>query len=148
MELTLTNDNDLQLQALTKHIRKETFPHDVLIKQLMAVRKQVFITCLEELRIVKENIQKHFHFRKNLRPNHPDMATSYSNIGKIHYHMGEYTKALQISESDLSPDHLNLAWFLNNIGMLYEKMNGYLKARSFYEHAVSIGQRSVTCKSS
>ncbi|CAF4329418.1 unnamed protein product, partial [Rotaria magnacalcarata] len=37
----------------------------------------------------------------SLPPNHPDLATSYSNIGGVYDSMGEYSKALSYLEKSL-----------------------------------------------
>ncbi|CAF4347425.1 unnamed protein product, partial [Rotaria sordida] len=35
---------------------------------------------------------------KALPPNHPDLATSYNNIGYVYEDMGDYSKALEFYE--------------------------------------------------
>ena len=54
--------------------------------------------------------RKHFHhYEKDhwkssqiaLPPNHPDLATSYNNIGLVYDRMGEYEKALASYERSL-----------------------------------------------
>ncbi|CAF4317802.1 unnamed protein product, partial [Rotaria sordida] len=57
-----------------------------------------------------------------LPPNHPDLATSYSNIGIVYDKMGEYSKALSLYErafdidkKALPPNHPDLASDYNNI---------------------------------
>ena len=39
--------------------------------------------------------------KKTLSGNHPDLATSYNNIGLVYDHMGEYSKALSSHETAL-----------------------------------------------
>ncbi|CAF1555322.1 unnamed protein product, partial [Adineta steineri] len=41
------------------------------------------------------------------------------------------------------PNHPDLAKSYNNIGTIYEDMNNYSKARTFYKHAIQIGQQSL-----
>ncbi|CAF4343205.1 unnamed protein product, partial [Rotaria sordida] len=58
-----------------------------------------------------------------LPPNHPDLATSYNNIGTVYYSMGEYSKALssyerslEIGKIALPSNHPDLATSYCNIG--------------------------------
>jgi tetratricopeptide (TPR) repeat protein len=46
---------------------------------------------------------KDLEIRKKILPaNHPDLATSYNNIGAVNYHMGDYSKALSYYERALN----------------------------------------------
>jgi Tfp pilus assembly protein PilF len=90
-------------------------------------------------------------WQKTLPPNHPDLATSYSNIGSAYGNMREYPKALSyyektlgIYEKTLPANHPDLATSYNNIGEVYDHMGEYSKARSYYERALDIWQRSLT----
>ena len=53
---------------------------------------------------------------------HPDLATSYNNIGVVYYHKGDYEsaldyfqKALAIREKVLGVDHPRTIYVRNNI---------------------------------
>ncbi|CAF5132424.1 unnamed protein product, partial [Rotaria magnacalcarata] len=49
-----------------------------------------------------EFYEKHLEITKIfLPPNHPDLATSYNNIGGVYDSMGEYSKALEFYEKSL-----------------------------------------------
>ncbi|KKM70124.1 hypothetical protein LCGC14_1443890 [marine sediment metagenome] len=57
---------------------------------------------------------------------HPDVATSLSNLAALHYKQGQYAKAeplykrsLAIYEKVLGPDHPNVATILGSIAKLY-----------------------------
>ncbi|CAF5065077.1 unnamed protein product, partial [Rotaria sp. Silwood1] len=57
-----------------------------------------------------------------LPPNHPDLATSYLNIGTAYGNMGEYSKALshfeeaqEIWKKSFPPNHPHIATVKNNI---------------------------------
>ncbi|CAF4316735.1 unnamed protein product, partial [Rotaria sordida] len=63
--------------------------------------------------------------KKALPPNHPDLATSYNNIGGVYKNMGDYSKALEfyerslkIKEKALPPNHPDLASSYNNMGLV------------------------------
>ncbi|CAF1532224.1 unnamed protein product [Rotaria sordida] len=80
-----------------------------------------------------------------LPPNHPDLATSYNNIGMVYNKMGEHSKALSLYERSLEirkialpPNHPDLAGPYNNIGMVYNRMGEYSKALSSYERSLEI----------
>jgi tetratricopeptide (TPR) repeat protein len=88
--------------------------------------------------------------QNTLSPNHPDLASSYNNIGLVYDNMGEYSKALsyyekalEIKEKTLPPNHPSLATSYNNIGLVYKKMGEYSKALSHYEKALEIKQKTL-----
>ncbi|CAF4201813.1 unnamed protein product [Rotaria sordida] len=89
---------------------------------------------------------KNLEFKqKTLPPNHPNLATSYNNIGLVYYNMGEYSKALssherslEIQKTALPPNHPDLASSYNNIGLVYYNMGEYSKALSSYERSLEI----------
>ena len=73
------------------------------------------------------NIRKHFLSyekaleirQQSLPSNHPDLASSYNNIGIVYDSMGEYSKALssyekalEIRQQSLPPNHPDLAGIL------------------------------------
>ncbi|CAF4153957.1 unnamed protein product [Rotaria sordida] len=80
-----------------------------------------------------------------LPPNHPDLATSYDNIGLVYDSTGEYSKALLSYERSLGtrkialpPNHPDLAVSYNNIGNVYGNMGDYSKALSSLERSLQI----------
>ena len=91
-----------------------------------------------------------------LPPNHPDLATSYNNIGLVYDSMGEYEKALSYYEKDhwkssqiaLPPNHPDLATSYNNIGLVYASMGEYEKALASYERPLEIKPNSSPSESS
>ncbi|CAF1484811.1 unnamed protein product [Rotaria magnacalcarata] len=77
-----------------------------------------------------------------LPPNHPDLATSYSNIGAVYAGMGEYTKALKsyerllaISKIVLPLNHPDIARHYNNFGVVHDHMDEYSKALVYHQNA-------------
>jgi tetratricopeptide (TPR) repeat protein len=88
--------------------------------------------------------------QKTLPANHPDLATSYNNIGVVYKNMGEYSKALsyyekalEIQQKSLPVNHPDLATSYNNIGRVYDNMGEYSKALSSHERALEIRQKSL-----
>ena len=64
--------------------------------------------------------------QQSLPTNHPDLASSYNNIGNVYDNMGEYSKALlsyekalAIQQQSLPTNHPDLAYSYNNIGNVY-----------------------------
>ena len=89
--------------------------------------KRVLLILYHQLAGVKEDQGEYqealeFHqkcldiYLKSLPPNHPNLATSYNNIGLVHDKMGEYSKALEFHQKcldiylkSLPPNHPDLA---------------------------------------
>ncbi|CAF4214545.1 unnamed protein product, partial [Adineta steineri] len=92
-----------------------------------------------------------FEIREKTLPlNHPDMATSYNNIGLGYQNIGEYSKALsfceqavEIRQKTLPSNHPDLAISYNNIGLVYTSMEEYSKALSYYEKALAIFENNL-----
>jgi preprotein translocase subunit SecA/nephrocystin-3 len=66
---------------------------------------------------------------KVLTPDHPDLATSYNNVGGSYGDLGNHKKelehtlkALEIWEKVLPSDHPDLATSYSNLGCIYGKM--------------------------
>jgi tetratricopeptide (TPR) repeat protein len=82
--------------------------------------------------------------------NHPNLASSYNNIGEAYRNMGEYSKtlsyyekALEIYQRTLPTNHPFLATSYNNIGEAYRNMGEYSKTLSYYEKALEIYQKTL-----
>ena len=80
-----------------------------------------------------------------LGQNHPDIATSYNNIGNVYFYKGDYDRALEyylkavkIKESVLGGNHPDTAMSFYNIGMIYSAKGDYDKALEYYLKAVKI----------
>ena len=66
---------------------------------------------------------------------HPDIATSFNNIGEVYMEQGDsnkalvyYFKALSIKKKVLGINHPEIANTLNNIGLAYKKLGNYANA--------------------
>ena len=89
-------------------------------------------------------------FQRTLPPNHILLATSYNNIGEVHYKMVEYFKALsfyekafKIYQKTLPPNHPVLGICYNNIGLAYKNIREYSKALSFFEIVLVTRQKTL-----
>ena len=94
--------------------------------------------------------KSHEIYVKSLPPNHPDLATSYNNIGLVYSDMGQYSKALEYYEKDLEitrkslpPNHPSLATSYSNIGQVYSDMGEYSKALEYHEKSMEIQRKSL-----
>ena len=64
----------------------------------------------------------------SLPKNHPDIVTSFDNIGGVYYDKNEndnaleyYLKSLEILNSSLPSNHPDFAYSYSNIGLIYKK---------------------------
>src|SRR6266540_1361204 len=87
---------------------------------------------------------------KALRPDHPHVAGSLSNLANIYYFRGDFAKAeplyeraLAIREKTLGPDHPDVAASLNNLANIYNRKGDFEKAESFYQRALAIWEKAL-----
>ncbi|CAF1475081.1 unnamed protein product [Adineta steineri] len=141
VNLTLTNDNDQDLRALTDRTRQETFPDEegwyrlgqLLIKMGQFTKAQEIYQVLLHQAI-----------------NESDKANIYYQLGRIKYFQGQYQealsfyeKALAIRELSLPSNHPDLGGSYNNIGLVYGGMGDYPKSLLSHEKALAIQQQSL-----
>jgi tetratricopeptide (TPR) repeat protein len=87
---------------------------------------------------------------KTLGDEHPDMVTSYNNIGSIWYNKGEYDKSLvyyekclKIRLKTLGDEHPDVARSYNNIGVIWKNKSEYDKALEYYEKCLKIQLKTL-----
>ena len=85
---------------------------------------------------------------KVLDKEHPDIATSYNNIGSVYDDKGDYDKALEyyfkaleIREKVLGKEHPDIATLYNNIGFVYGTKGDYDKALEYHLKALAIKEK-------
>jgi tetratricopeptide (TPR) repeat protein len=78
-------------------------------------------------------------------PDHPSVATSYSNIGLTYDSKGEYDKALEYYQKSLAirlkklgPDHPSVATSYNNIGNVYDYKGEYDQSLELHRKSLAI----------
>jgi tetratricopeptide (TPR) repeat protein len=140
VDLTLTNDNDRDLRALTDRMEEELKGStgwdrlgSLLIKMKQSEKaKQVYEILLQQTTDQRER------------------ATFYNHLGLAKYNQGEYKEALALYEKSLAikqqslpPNHPDLASSYGNIGLVYDNMGDYSKALSSYEKTLAIQQQSL-----
>ena len=76
---------------------------------------------------------------------HPDVATSYNNIGYVYSARGDYSRALEMYERSLEilksvygEHYPDVAASYNNIGFVYDARGDYSRALEMYERSLEI----------
>ncbi len=73
--------------------------------------------------------QKALDIRQSLPPNHPDLASSYNNIGLVYEHIRNhstarslYRRAVNIGQESLPANHPTLQTFKSNLKRIRNKL--------------------------
>ena len=76
---------------------------------------------------------------------HPDVATSYNNIGYVYSSQGNYNdalkyyqKALEILLKFYGESHPHVATYYNNIGAVLDSQGNYNEALNYYQKALEV----------
>src|SRR5688572_4187794 len=82
-----------------------------------------------------------------LGPDHPDVATTLSDLGSVLHALGDLDmarahleRALRIRERALGPDHPDVATTLSNLGSVLRALGDLDMARAHLERALRIGE--------
>jgi tetratricopeptide (TPR) repeat protein len=140
VELTLTSDNDPQLQDLTESMRDITdgptgwFRLGRLMMKVAQFNKaqQVFEKILEQTTDEKQEGEIYYC-----------LGWIKKDQGKYTEAMKYYEKSLKIRQKTLPADHPHLTTSYNNIGSVYHYMGEYSKALSYYEKVLEIQQKTL-----
>ncbi|CAF1417920.1 unnamed protein product [Adineta ricciae] len=134
--LTLTGDNDKELNALTEQVRA-----DIPIGTNGWHRLGFVLMQLHQNEMAEEIYKMLLGERKT----HDEKALIYNILGSIKKNQGEtegaieyYEKSIAISQQSLPPFNPYLASSYNNISSEYARMNLYPKALSYCEKALAI----------
>jgi len=89
-------------------------------------------------------------YEQELRPQHPNIASSLDNLAELYREQGKYAeaeplyqRALSIREQELGASHPHTATSLNNLALLYDAQEKYAEAESLYQRAFSIGEQEL-----
>ncbi|CAF1454263.1 unnamed protein product [Adineta steineri] len=136
VDLTLTNENDPQLHALTEYIRRETF----MIEKGW-YRLSNFLIILGETDKAEEICNRLL----DKTTDQTEKASIYHTLGMIKYvqqkyqeAIGFYKQSIKIKEKIYSSNHLYLASSYSNIGEAYNRIGKYTDALSFHRKALLI----------
>ncbi len=85
-----------------------------------------------------------------LGPEHPEVATSLSNLASLYWDQSKYTlaeppflRALSIHEQTLGRDHPDVATSLNALALLYKAQDKYTQAKPLFLRALSIRKQAL-----
>jgi tetratricopeptide (TPR) repeat protein len=88
--------------------------------------------------------------RRELGPDHLDVANSLNNLGNIYYFKGDYAKAeplyqhaLALRKKWLGPEHHQVAGLLNNLALIYYDQGEYEKAEQVHQHVLTILEKTL-----
>jgi tetratricopeptide (TPR) repeat protein len=89
-------------------------------------------------------------YEQELRPQHPNIASSLDNLAELYRAQGKYVeaeplyqRALSIWEQELGANHPNTATSLNNLALLYYDQGKYAEAEPLYRRAFSIREQEL-----
>jgi tetratricopeptide (TPR) repeat protein len=141
VELTLTSDNDQQLNALTRRMREETQGTKGWYRLGQLLIKLGRFDKAEEL----------YKILLTHKCDENKKGCIYHQLGYIKDNLGDYAAAISFHERSLaieeklrSSNHRELATSYDNIGLVYVKMGEYAKALSFHKQALRIYQTALS----
>ncbi|CAF4166668.1 unnamed protein product, partial [Adineta steineri] len=164
VNLTLTADNDPELNRLTDYIRQESYPDEegwyrlgsVLIKMSQSNKAEdIYQVLLDQtnddedkvpiyhrLGAIKHNQGKHqealaFH-EKSIAIKQKTLPPNHPDLATFYHNI-----VLEIWQQSLPPNHPDLASSYNNIGAVHYSMGTYPKALLSHEKALDIRQQSL-----
>jgi tetratricopeptide (TPR) repeat protein len=141
VDLTLTGEDDKDLQVLTDRIREETDPDEGGWFRLGEVLRKIGHF---------DRSQQVYETLLDQTTDESERARIYHQIASTKYEQGEYKEAItfygktiEIYKKTLPPNHLDFTSTYNNIGGVYQKIGDYPKALSSYEKALEIRKQSI-----
>ena len=82
-------------------------------------------------------------------PQHPDVATSYNNLGAVLQDQGDLKKAKEyherapaIMQETLGPQHPDVGSFYNNLANVLRNRGVLKQAKEYHERALAIRQET------
>ncbi|CAF4186389.1 unnamed protein product [Rotaria sordida] len=137
VNLTLTGDDDNELNTLTSHLREEdcgtkgwTRLGRILVILGDSAKAELLYTIL---------LDKASSDYGRVEYNN-QLGTVYNNMGEYSKALSSYERSLEIEKIALPPNHPDLAKSYNNIGLVYYHMGEYSKALSSYERSLEISK--------
>ncbi|CAF0813555.1 unnamed protein product [Adineta steineri] len=141
VNLTLTADNDSELNRLTDYIRQESYPDEegwyrlgsVLIKMGQSNKAEdIYQVLLDQTSDDKDTV-----------PIYHRLGAMKHNQGKHQEALTFYEKSIAIKQKTLPPNHPDLATSYHNIGNVHDNIGNYQKALLSHEKVLEICQQSL-----
>ena len=137
VELTLTDDNDPQLNILAEYIRKETRGITGWDRLGHLLNKLGHFDKAEEL--YKVLFQQAMNEREKEHSCHM-LGSIKNNQGNYPEAVLFYEKSIAMKKKMLTATPVDMATSYNNIGLVYQNMSEYSKALLYYEQALKAFQ--------
>ncbi|CAF0813537.1 unnamed protein product [Adineta steineri] len=141
VNLTLTADNDPELNKLTDYIRQESYPDEegwyrlgsVLIKMSQSNKAEdIYQVLLDQTNDDKDKV-----------PIYHRLGAMKHNQEKHQEALAFYEKSIAIKNKTLPPNHPDLATSYHNIGNVHDNIGNYQKALLLHEKVLEIWQQSL-----
>ncbi|CAF1294755.1 unnamed protein product, partial [Rotaria magnacalcarata] len=140
VQLTITDESDLQLSTLTNRIKEEVQGSNGWYRMGKLMLQVGHFDQAEEL--YNELLKGAFDDRER--------AHIYHQLGVMNYHQGKYQEAvkfyeklLEIKRKTLPEDDASLAPTYSSIGQVYDNMGEYSKALECYGKSLKIKEISL-----
>jgi tetratricopeptide (TPR) repeat protein len=141
VDLTLTGEDDKDLQVLTDRIREETYPNSRGWYRLGLVLGKM--GRFDKSQQVYEALLDQTTDESEKAPIYGQIASAKDGQGEYEEAIKFYGKTIEIQQQSLPPNHPQMATAHSNIGVVYHRMGDYPKALSCYEKALAIWQQSL-----
>ncbi|CAF1117874.1 unnamed protein product [Adineta steineri] len=141
VNLTLTTDNDPELNRLTDYIRQKSHPDAEGWYRLGSVLYKMgqFDKAEDIYQVLLDQTKDD----RNKAPIYQQLGSIKNNHGKYEEAITLYEKSLAIYQKTCPPNHPDLAASYNNLGGTYKSMGNYPIALSYYEKTLEIKQQSL-----
>jgi tetratricopeptide (TPR) repeat protein len=144
--------NPAPVLIIQPHLRVVTMRafarQDLLAARLCSVL-DYHLTLVGDFRAARPLSERALKIREQiLGPDHPEIAASLNNLGRLLHELGDLAgarpyleRALAIRQQVLGPDHPDTAASLNNLGYLLHDQGDLVGARPYLERALAIRQQ-------
>ena len=96
-------------------------------------------------RVRQEFFDRELAIRRKLGPEHVDVASTYQNLGNVHFCLGElsqakefYDLALGIVLKELGPGHVDVAGIYQRLEIVHRYLGELSQAKEYHDRALNI----------
>ncbi|CAF1467839.1 unnamed protein product [Adineta ricciae] len=141
VDLTLTSDEDLQLQRLTEHLRKKE-----VARGSGRLRLGSLMQCMGQF----DEAEKLYDVTLERTIDDETKSYIYLQLGEVKRNQGKndeallfYDKSLEIQQRTLVTDHILLITTHSSIGLVHDHMASYSTALQSYEKALQVMRENL-----